>query len=64
MIWMGNEIDFARNLGELLDVPLVVCEPSSGSPNSTIQRMRETRSPAPKMISDCRSGSPVKRSWA
>jgi len=32
MIWMGNEIDFARKLGELLDVPLVVCEPSSGRP--------------------------------
>jgi P4 family phage/plasmid primase-like protien len=29
---MGNVIDFARKLGELLDVPLVVCEPSSGKP--------------------------------
>src|SRR5687768_6149480 len=29
---MGDVLDFARKLGELLDVPLVVCEPSSGKP--------------------------------
>ena len=29
---MGDVLDFARKLGELLDVPLVVCEPNSGKP--------------------------------
>ena len=37
-------VDFAPRLGELLDVPLVICEPSSGKPEFHGPKGRRDRS--------------------
>ena len=61
---MGNAIDFARKLGELLDVPLVVCEPSSGKPE--FHYPKGGRDTILSAQNDLRLAQwkPAKRSWA